>query len=761
MVVWLLGEDGRRHHLLDPFVPTCYLSAPATLLDQAANWLRRISCRIDTRVVERYELGARHPLRVLEVAVHSPSQFIPVTRRLIETCPDAQFFYIDVSLPQRYFYDRQLFPLAFCEAEVTKGSRILAIQSLESPWDTDYVLPPLTIMELSPESDSPNPNHGGGGRLIVHIDGDERVLEGDNADVVRRLHQLLTRHDPDLLLTDWGDSYLLPRLIAMTEQLRLPLALNRDGDRPIGSRKAHSYFSYGHIVSRAGARTLSGRLHLDRHNSFALAEAGLAGLIEQARVAKVDLQQMARTTTGTGITSMQLETACRDGILIPYRKQEPEAFKSALELLHTDQGGLVFAPIIGYHEQVGELDFSSMYPSIMVRFNVSPETVNCRCCRNVPTARVPEIGHHTCRHHQGLVPRTLAPLLDKRARYKRLMAATTNAAARATLDQRQTALKWLLVVSFGYLGYKNARFGRIEAHESVTAYSRDILLQAKEIAERCGYRMLHAIVDSLWLVKPGAERPDYDDLAQVITEETGLPINVEGIYRWIGFLPSRVNPKMPVPNQFIGLFEQGGMKIRGIELRRSDAPLLVKRAQAEMLRCLGQARTLAELHDLIPQALEIVRTYQRYLREGYATIEELAIAKSLSKKPQAYRHQTFSMIAAQELLARGVSLQAGDTIHYIITDADASYPPDRARAVAGLDGTWSYDATAYDALLRKAALAVLSPLEVTAADLQEDANRTNDQSSGNLPMDLEWSKEMNEGIEKAGPMKQDRPPRID
>src|SRR5574337_1134040 len=88
-------------------------------------------------------------------------------------------------------------------------------------------------------------------------------------------------------------------------------------------------------TSVSQATPLSGRLHLDRRNSFALAETGLAGLIEQARVAKVDLQQMARTTTGTGITSMQLETACRDGLLIPYRKQEPEAFKSALELLHT------------------------------------------------------------------------------------------------------------------------------------------------------------------------------------------------------------------------------------------------------------------------------------------------------------------------------------------------------------------------------------------------------------------------------------------
>ncbi|RPH79127.1 MAG: hypothetical protein EHM80_08590 [Nitrospiraceae bacterium] len=121
----------------------------------------------------------------------------------------------------------------------------------------------------------------------------------------------------------------------------------------------------------------------------------------------------------------------------------------------------------------------------------------------------------------------------------------------------------------------------------------------------------------------------------------------------------------------------------------------------------------------MPQALEIVHAYRRYLKDGHATIEELAIAKSLSKEPQAYRHHTLSMIAAQELLARGVRLQAGDTIHYIMTDADAACPSDRVRAVAGLDGAWSYDVSAYDNLLLKSALVLLAPLGVTAAVLNK------------------------------------------
>ena len=140
----------------------------------------------------------------------------------------------------------------------------------------------LWAFALSPDSPSPNPNYGGRSSLVVRMDGEERLLEGDDADVIQRFNQLLVRQDPDILLTDWGDSYLLPRLMIMADQLRMPLELNRDPHRSIGTRKPRSYFSYGRILSHAGARILSGRLHLDRHNSFALAETGLAGLIERA-----------------------------------------------------------------------------------------------------------------------------------------------------------------------------------------------------------------------------------------------------------------------------------------------------------------------------------------------------------------------------------------------------------------------------------------------------------------------------------------------
>ena len=102
------------------------------------------------------------------------------------------------------------------------------------------------------------------------------------------------------------------------------------------------------------------------------------------------------------------------------------------------------------------------------------------------------------------MPRTLRPILQLRAALKARAKELPPEAARP-YKQRQTALKWMLVTCFGYLGYKNARFGRIEAHEAVTAYGRDKLLSAKETFEAAGFTVLHGLTDCLWVQKPGVD----------------------------------------------------------------------------------------------------------------------------------------------------------------------------------------------------------------------------------------------------------------
>ena len=138
----------------------------------------------------------------------------------------------------------------------------------------------------------------------------------------------------------------------------------------------------------------------------------------------------------------------------------------------------------------------------MLKKNLSAETILCSCCLN-SRLRVPELDYNICEKRIGIVPTSLDILLKKRAKYKELKKAstsTTNEKLKAAVyDARQSALKWILVTSFGYLGFNNAKFGRIDAHIAVCAFGRQILLKAAKIAERYGFRVLHGIVDSIWV----------------------------------------------------------------------------------------------------------------------------------------------------------------------------------------------------------------------------------------------------------------------
>ncbi len=165
-----------------------------------------------------------------------------------------------------------------------------------------------------------------------------------------------------------------------------------------------------------------------------------------------------------------------------WKKNRLEDFKTALELRVADRGGLILDPVVGIHEGVVEVDFASLYPSIMSVHNISPETVLCSCCPD-SRHRVPELLYPICEKRKGIIARVVGSIVRRRMAYKRLIKA-----GEAKMDSpssghipsfdpssydslreesesykgRAKALKWLLVTCFGYTGYKNARFGRIE-----------------------------------------------------------------------------------------------------------------------------------------------------------------------------------------------------------------------------------------------------------------------------------------------------------
>jgi hypothetical protein len=151
--------------------------------------------------------------------------------------------------------------------------------------------------------------------------------------------------------------------------------------------------------------------------------------------------------------------------------------------------------------------------------------------------------------------------LSKRSKLKKLLKASAPDLVLRFKLQRDS-LKWLLVCCFGYTGYKNARVGKIEAHEAINAVARETLLVAKEIAEADGFELIHALVDSLYVWKDGATREDYERLSQKIEDRRCLPLAIESVYRCVVVLPSKQYADVPVPNRFFAVGEDRELSVQ-------------------------------------------------------------------------------------------------------------------------------------------------------------------------------------------------------
>ena len=208
-----------------------------------------------------------------------------------------------------------------------------------------------------------------------------------------------------------------------------------------------------------------------------------------------------------------------------------------------------------------------------------------------------------------------------------------------------------------------------------------------------------------------------------------MPIVLEGVYRWLAFLPSKRNPRVGVPNRFVGAFADGEVKARGIALRRSDTPPCIADLQRELLRRMAGARDIGELRAMLPELREAAEAAVRELRDGRVPPEALAVSRRLSREPQRYVARSAAAEVARELSGHGVELRPGSRIRYLLTDEGGALPaaaaPGRGgprgaekqhgRASGFLDGSESPDLRRYEAMLREAAEELLGIIDAGRA----------------------------------------------
>ena len=599
---------------------------------------------------------------------------------------NCRLYNVDLIPEQKYFFDHDIFPLGLFE--VTDDNSVLHWEAKnDGIWSTDYHLPYFKkihiklnfpkgkIIKLEDELNSIS---------IVQYNDTNSIDNKNKIDIVdlsdksekkllKELLRIVQDIDPDFIFTEDGDSFTFPYLTHRAEINKIDLCLGRDNNMYLTKpeRKGNSFFSYGRTYFRPSTIKLFGRIHIDKSNTFTIRTGSdLEGLFEISRLCRIPLHEASRASIGRCLTSLHLYNATKKGLLIPWKPILFEHPKNMLELFLADRGGLILEPEMGLHEKIAEFDFVSLYPSIMLKRNVSAETILCDCCFDNPKFRVPELNYHIC-NKKGLIPVSLEIVLDKRLRYKNLKNKTSDPILKDIYDKRQSALKWILVTSFGYLGFSNAKFGRIDAHIAVCAFARNILSQTMHIAEDMNFDVLHGIVDSIWVKKrDDAANNDYTNLKETIKKETGFNVSFEGVYKWIAFLPSEINSNIPVLNRYFGVFEDGTIKTRGIEGRRHDTPDFLVQCQNEILEILAQGNSIQDIkQNKLSLIIKKIKDNLSLLKYRKVEPESLVFTKLLSKDYNQYHNRnTLENSAIQQLELNGEYLKAGQILQYVIME---------------------------------------------------------------------------------------------
>lgn len=717
MVFWLKHENGKVTRLEDQWSHSVYVAA-----DDTQDLMQLTRSETLHQYVKGFELVSRYERiadsqakQVLKLTLFDSSKGVALANVIEDIESDKYRLYnIDILPPQAYFYEHDLYPLAKCNVVFSNNNGKLNWQVYNDLLETDYELPAFTIatLDVSLKQESRLPRFTDKINTIsIKIDNEtiiaiQRQSEQDSlADLMREIKKI----DPDFIFTTNGDKFVLPYLTARATANNMQLVLDREG-LPVAepNKDGITYFSYGRVHYRPSTIMLYGRVHIDSHNSFILDHSALHGLYEVARVCRIPLHTCARATIGRCLSSLQMYHAFKRGLPVPYKPVNTEKFKSFNELLIADRGGLIFEPVIGVHENVAEYDFVSLYPSIMSKRNVSGETVNCTCCQDSKNI-VQELGYHICEKRRGIVSQSLELPLLKRAKYKQLKKTTKDKTKFNIYNSRQDALKWLGVVSFGYLGHANSKFGRIDSHIVVCSIDRSVLLSARDLVESLGFTVLHGIVDSLWLQRAGATRQDYVGLKEHIEKTTGYDVSFEGVYKWLVFLPSKQNDIAPVPNRYFGCFEDGTIKDRGIETRRHDTPDLFSKFQHEALEIMAKGDTIKEVQALMPQVRDLFLKYKEELRQGKVPLADLTFTKMLSKDSDQYRVNTVETSAIFQLADEGESMHAGEVLQYVITDYERKNSHKRTVPFKIINEKTTYDAKRYIELLAQVCNSVTTP----------------------------------------------------
>ncbi len=407
--------------------------------------------------------------------------------------------------------------------------------------------------------------------------------------------------------------------------------------------------------------------NLDMLASYALKDSKLAHELAENIVPQIfSLSSLigmtpfdtCRTSYGQLVENYLIKEAAIKNILVPNRPTQYQIKDRRTSGRFT--GAFVYEPEKGLYENIALFDFKSLYPTIIVSHNISPDSLEREGCGDELKIEVGDEVYSFCQEEKGFFPEILENLVTERYNIKKEMKELgKKTQAYRNNYNRQNALKILSNAFYGYMGYSSARWYSRESAEATTKLGRDYIKKTIDMAEEMGLEVVYGDTDSVFLSAENIGEKTEEFGKKINSELPGLmELELEGMFKR-GFF-TYTNKGKGAKKKYALLKNNGELKITGFEYVRRDWSPIAKETQKKVLQQV--------LERDVEGAYNSVKTVIEKLKKGDIPLEKLKIYTTLTKRPENYDTKAPHVEAAKKAIKKGEKIKPGDTVDYIITN---------------------------------------------------------------------------------------------
>lgn len=399
------------------------------------------------------------------------------------------------------------------------------------------------------------------------------------------------------------------------------------------------------------------------------------------RISRCPLEEIVRHAVSSWIRSLLLALHRENGLLIPNPEDimaiKGETYSRAIIKGKKYMGAIVLEPTPGIHFNVVVMDFASLYPSVIDKFNLSYETLRCpheECRSNL----VPELPHWICTKKRGISSSAIGALRTLRVRIYVPLSRSKDIPRdeRGRYDVIQRALKVFLNASYGVMGAESFQFYTPPLAESVTAIGRKMLTEVISRAQSMGAQVIYGDTDSVFLKNP--PKDVIEDLTNWIKKKYGVDLNFDKKYRYVVFSQRKKN--------YFGVTEDGIVDVKGLIGKKSSTPEFAKKVFFEVLEILSEVSNEQEFEIAKERVTKMIMENVDKIRHRKVPIEDLAFNIMLSKEIDSYEKTTPQHVkAAKQLTAYGYEYRPGDIISFVKTKGKIGVKPTRLANLNEID----------------------------------------------------------------------------